>query len=223
MEILNTMKKKFTITLVFVSMALISYAQTDTWDIPATEQMIGHNKQNYSDHNDAKNNQVISQATVSNWKNSTNQFKSLSDYIDKRLTSAFIVIADVTTLYNIYNQLAEMMDYEQKSFAIVKRHPWAVPLMVSEQTRIIKSGNDLFNYISLLVLSYGDISKMKVSARKVIFHSIDLQVGVLKARCYSMYNMMKRLDLTSEIRNSKPGQMINKDKQIIRDILKNFK
>jgi hypothetical protein len=38
-----------------------------------------------------------------------------------------------------------------------------------------------------------------------------------------MYNMMKRLDLTSEIRKSKPIQMINTDKQIIKDILKNIK
>jgi hypothetical protein len=95
--------------------------------------------------------------------------------------------------------------------------------MASQQSAIINSGNDLFNYISLLVMSYGDISKMKVSARKVIFHSIDLQVSVLKGRCYSMYCMMKRLDLTSEIRKSKPVQMVNKDQQIIKDILKNIK
>lgn len=217
------MKKSFTILAALLSISTIDYAQQDTWDVPATELMISHNKQNYSDHQDVKNNQFASQATVSVWKNSTNQFKTLSDYIDKRLTSAFIVVADVTTLYNIYSQLSEMITYEQKSLVIAKRHPWAAPLLASEQAAIINSGNDLFSYISLLIMSYGDISKMKVSARKVIFHSIDLQVGVLKARCYSMYAMMKRLDLTSEIRKSKPVQMINKDQQIIKDILKNIK
>lgn len=217
------MRKRFAIMVLMIFIAEINYAQQDIWDIPATEQMISHNKQNYSDHQEAKNNQLASQATVLEWKNSTNQFKTVSDFIDKRLTSAFIVVADVTTLYNIYSQLAEMMQYEGKSLEIVKRHSWAATYMASEQAKIIKSGTDLFNYISLLVLSYGEISKMKVSARKVVFHSIDLQVGVLKARCYSMYNMMKRLDLTSEIRKSKPVQIINKDQQIIKDIFRNIK
>lgn len=216
------MKKSFT-TVTFFLLITQAHAQQDIWDVPATEQMISHNKQNYSDHQEARDNQITSQATVKGWKNSTNKFKTLSDYIDKRLTSAFIVVADVTTLYNIYSQLSEMITYEQKSLAIAKRHPWAAPLLSSQQAAIIGSGNDLFNYISLLVMSYGDISKMKVSARKTIFHSIDLQVGVLKARCYSMYAMMMRLDLTSEIRKSKPVKMVNKDQQVIQDILKNMK
>jgi hypothetical protein len=217
------MRKRFAIVVIFIYTAETSFAQQDIWDIPATEQMISHNKKNYSDHKEAKNNQLASHATVAAWKSSTNQFKTVSDFIDKRLTSAFIVVADVTTLYNIYRQLSEMMQYEAKSFEIVRQHPWTASYLTSEQVKIIKSGTDLFNYISLLVLSYWDISKMKVSARKVVFHSIDLQVGVLKARCYSMYNMMKRLEWTTEIKKSKPVQMINKDKQIIQDILRNIK
>lgn len=209
--------------ITFIAFAQSSSGQQNIWDVPATEEMISHNKKNYSDHQDARNNQVISQGTVSTLKSSTNKFKTLSDFIDKRLSSAFIVITDVATLYNIYNQLADMMEYEQRSLVIAKRHPWALSIMANEQEQIIKSGTELFNYMSLLVLSYGDISKMKVSARKVVFHSINLQLSVLKGRCYSMYCTMQRLDLTSTIRNSKPGQIVNKDKQIVTDILKNIK
>src|SRR3954464_11882552 len=164
------MGKRLAIVVIFIYTTEASFGQQEIWDIPATEQMISHNKQNYSDHKEAKNNQLASQATVAAWNSSTNQFKTVSDFIDKRLTSAFIVVADVTTLYNIYRQLSEMMQYEAKSLEIVRHHPWLASYLAGEQTKIIKSGTDLFNYISLLVLSYGEISKMKVSARKVVFH-----------------------------------------------------
>lgn len=223
MEILIAMKSKLTLLLILLFTFKINYAQQDVWDIPATEVMIAHNKKNFSDHEESRNNQMLSQGTVLSWKKTTNQFKSLSDFIDKRLTSAFIVVADATTLYHIYNQLKEMTTYERKALEIAYRHPWTAPILASEEIKIVKSGTELFNYLSLIVLSYGDISKMKVSARKIIFHQIELQVAVLRARCYSLYNMMKRLDLATEIKNSKPGQIINKDAQIIKDILNNFK
>jgi hypothetical protein len=217
------MKKRITVSILFSLLTKAGFCQQDTWDIPATEILISQNKTNYSDHKTAKNNQLTSQATVSLWKKSTNQYKTVSDFIDKRLTSAFIVVADVSTLYNIYNQLSEMIEYERKSLEIVKKHPWTAAYMIGEQRRIINSGHDLFNYMSLLVISYNDLSKMKVSARKAIFHGIDLQLGVLRARCYSMYCMLNRLDITSEIGKTKPVQWVNKDEQIVKDILKNLK
>jgi hypothetical protein len=84
MEILNLMNKRLAIMALTLSIAQALYGQQDTWDIPVTEQMISQNKQNYSDHQEVKNNQIVSQATVSRWKSSTNQFKTLSDYIDIR-------------------------------------------------------------------------------------------------------------------------------------------
>jgi hypothetical protein len=217
------MKAKLSILAFLLIGFLSGFSQQNVWDVAATEVMIAHNKKNFEDHEEVRNNQIVSQGTVAGWKNTTNQFKTFSDFIDKRLTSAFIVVADVTTIYNVYSQLSEMMEYEKKSMQIAYRHPWTAPFMASAQAQIIKSGNDLFNYLSLLVISYGDLSKMKVASRKKIFHEIDLQVSVLKARCYSMYNMMQRLDLTTEIKNSKPGGMINKDAQLIKDILNHFK
>lgn len=231
MEILKVgqMKNQF-LKIFLLSGLLFAYkvnlaqlAQQDVWDVLATELMISHNKKNYADHEQVTTNQVVSQSTVSVWKSTTNQFKTLSDLLDRRLTSAFIIAADVTTLYNIYAQLSEMIAYEGKALNIARKHPWLTPVLIKEQNKILQSSTDLFDYLSLVVLSYGDISKMKASARKVIFREIDMQIGVLKGRCYSLYLMMKRFDITSQIRNTKGGQFINKDAQIVKDILKNIK
>lgn len=209
------------ILLVFSANTL--FAQGDTWDIPATELMISHNRINFSDHEQVTANQVVSEGTVSGWKGSTARFKSLSDVVDKRLTSAFIVVADASTLYNIYNQLSEMINYENMALKIAYKYPWLAPVLTKEEGKILKSGTDLFDYLSLIILSYGDLSKMKVSARKVIFREIDMQIAVLKGRCYSLYQMMNRFDATEQIRNTKPSIYINKDAQLVKDILKNLK
>lgn len=198
-------------------------AQQDTWDVTATEILIDHNKKNFSDHKEVTRNQLASQGTVTIWKKTTDKFKSLADEIDKRLTSPFIIAADVTTMYAIYSRLREMLDYQQKALDIAKEYPWVLPILVEHETAIYKSGEDLVQYITLLVMSYGDLSKMKVSARKVVYHEIYLQINVLAGRCYSLYLTMKHFDLAQRIRNTKGAIMVNRDIQLVKDILNRLK
>lgn len=52
----------FTLFLTAIS---ITYAQDDYFDMPTMTSLISHNKQNFADHQELRDNQLASQVTVS--------------------------------------------------------------------------------------------------------------------------------------------------------------
>jgi hypothetical protein len=166
---------------------------------------------------------VVSEGTVSWWKSVTNTFNQLTNSIDKRLTSFYIITADAATVYNIYTRLSEMATVEEESFQISAQYPFTVPILINGEEEIYQSATNLFEYLSLLVVNYGAISKMKVSARSFIFEEITAQLNILSTQCNSLYLFMQRVQLSDLIKNSQPYQLINKDDQLVKDILANLK
>ena len=217
------MGKMKTAIIAFCMLVSMSLRAQDFWDIPTTEALISHNKTNYSDHQGFRDNQLVSQATVSFWKSTTNTFKRLSDSLDKRLTSLSILTTDVEVTYEIYTGLSEMYSYQSRSVGIATKYPFTLPVIISREQQIYEAGYGLFQYMTLLVLSYGDLSKMKASSRQVIFKSIRDQIFVLRAMCYSLYCAMERVDFAQLFKNTKEFQIVNKDASIVKDILTTLK
>ncbi len=211
------------VTCLLLAVHLHAVGQQDTWDMAATEVLIKANKRNYSDHKEATTNQLASQTSVATWKRGNNKFKNLADLLDNRLTSVAIAAADATTLYNIYRALNEMITLQQQALSIAYKYPWLAPVVVQHEQRIIDDAQDLASYITLLVLSYGELSRMKVAARKTLFHEIDLQLRELTGRCHSLYYSLKAFDAGQQIKNTKVGILVNRDAQLIKDILNKLK
>lgn len=215
------MKTLLLLTLIIVSPNI--YAQTEYADPVVTQILVEQNKANYKDNKEALRNQLLSHATVETWRSAQNDFKKIVDKIDKHLTQAFIVAADITTLYNIYNSLDEMVDYQQKSFQILYKYPWAAGWFYEKQSQVYKSAVDLVGFITVIILSYGDINKMKVSSRKMVFFELNTLVAVLRAQCYSLYQKMRQVEFAQLYKNTSGYQFFNKDKELIKEILKDLK
>jgi hypothetical protein len=121
------------------------------WDVPLTEILIAQNKTGHADHLELRNNQLASGVTVSIWKQRQDEFKQLTERIDQRLSSVFIVLADVTLVYEVSRSFEEMIGQQQKTLQLLVRHPYAAPLVIQEQERIIRDALDLFGFVQLMV------------------------------------------------------------------------
>ena len=198
-------------------------AQTKYWDMALTEILVEQNKRNFKDNTQALDNQLVSHLTVLEWKRTQDNFKKIVDKIDKHLTQAFIIAADITTLYNIYKSMDEMVDYQNKSFQLLYKFPWAAGWFYQKQRDVYQSASDMVRFILLIVMSYGDLNKMQVSSRETIFRELNTLVAVLRAKCYSLYQKMKQVELAQLYKNSKPYEFFNKDKEKVEEILKNIK
>lgn len=201
----------------------LAVAQQNIWDGALTEINISHNKSNYDDHNGFRDNQFISQVSVNWWMQTKNEFKNLSDKINSRLTQAFIVEADVITLYNIYEAFQKMYDYQSQSINIAVDYPYAIPVIIKKEQTIINDAYNILMFVELIVQSYGEVNKMKTSDRQIIYREINMQIQLLTGQCYSLLNTMRMVQSGNLFKNAKPLQYINKDKQIADDILKKIK
>jgi hypothetical protein len=198
-------------------------AQMNIWDGALTEINITHNKDNYSDHKGFRDNQIVSQVSVNTWMKTKNEFKNLSDKINQRLTQAFIVEADIVTLYRIQQAFQKMYDYQSKSINIAVDYPFAIPVIINKEQKIINDAYNLLLFMEAMIQSYGDVNKMKTSNRQIIYREISTQLQLLTGQCYSLYNTMKTIQAGSLFGNAKPVQYFNRDKQLAKDILKQLK
>lgn len=217
------MKKYFFGFCIMILASNASFAQPNLWDVPLTESLISHNQHNYADHKDARDNQLVSAATVSSWKKAKDNFKQLVDKIDHRLTQSFIIIADATTLYNTISAMREIVDYQEQAFILLSKYPFAMQIFYQREVDLVNSAVELYSFIYLIIVSYGDISKMQVESRQTVFREMNSLINVLKAKAYSLVQKLKQIDFAEIFKGTLIGQYLNKDDQIVKDILSNFK
>lgn len=198
-------------------------AQPNIWDIPATEAMISHNKTNFSDNKTAKENQLKSTATVGILKNTKDKCKQLMDSLDKRLNSLYIVLADATLAIQVSRIMRDIVDYQSESFQLVLKYPYASFLYYSNQQKIIDDARSVYSLIYMVVLSYGDIGKMKVSERKIVYTQIIMQLAYLKAKCNALFSQLKMIDFSETYKNSRGFGYIDMDKDKVAQIINNWK
>jgi hypothetical protein len=221
-----TMHKQFSIAITVILFSIRLQAQVgsvNTWDVPVTEVLISHSKKNHAAHQDMRNNQGVATATVSEWKHRQNQFKQLTDQLDQRLSSVFIVLADVAMVYEVSASFQEMMDYQQKTFELLVRYPYGAPLVLPQQQQLYRDAVELFSFVQLMVLSYGELTKMKVSSRQAIYRQLRDQVYVLRSRCYGIYQLMTKIDFAQVLQQTQVYPYVQKDKAIVQEIINIFK
>lgn len=198
-------------------------AQPNIWDIPATEALIAHNKTNFSDNKTVKNNQLKSTVTVGVLKNTKDKCKRLIDSLDKRLNSLYVILADATLAVQVSQIMKDIFEYQAESFQLVLKYPYASFLYYNNQQKIIDDAQSVFNLIYMVILSYGDIGKMKVSERKIVYTQIIMQLAFLKAKCNALNGQLKMIDFSETYKNSRGFQYIDMDKAKVNQIINDWK
>ena len=212
----------FTILIVSLSFMRVG-AQPNIWDIPATEALIAHNKTNFSDNKTVKNNQLKSTVTVGVLKNTKDKCKRLIDSLDKRLNSLYIILADATLAVQVSQIMKDIFEYQAESFQLVLKYPYASFLYYNNQQKIIDDAGSVVNLIYMVILSYGDIGKMKVSERKIVYTQIIMQLAYLKAKCNALNGQLKMIDFSETYKNSRGFQYIDMDKAKVNQIINDWK
>ena len=198
-------------------------AQPNIWDIPATEALIAHNKTNFADNKMVKNNQLKSTVTVGVLKNTKDKCKRLIDSLDKRLNSLYIIMADAVLTIQVSGIMRDILEYQGESFQLVLKYPYASFLYYNNQQKIIDDARSVFSLIYMVILSYGDIGKMKVSERKIVYTQIVMQLGYLRAKCSALNGQLKMIEFSETYKNSRGFQYIDMDKDRVNQIINDWK
>jgi hypothetical protein len=116
-----------------------------------------------------------------------------------------------------------MYDYQSKSINIAVDYPFAIPVVIHKEQKIINDAYNLLLFVEAIVQTYGEVNKMKISNRQIIYREINTQLQLLTGQCYSLFNTMKLIQAGKLFNNAKPLLYINRDKQLAKDILKQMK
>jgi hypothetical protein len=205
------------------SAGIFANAQPNIWDIPATEALIAHNQTNFSDNQTVNQNQATSTVTVGILKSTKDKCKQLMDSLDRRLNSLYFILADVTLAIQVTSIMSDVFEYQAEAFQLVLQYPFAGFLYYNNQQRIIKDLRNVFNLIYLVVLSYGDISKMKLAERKIVYTQIISEMGYLRSLCSALVGQLQMIDFSEKYKTSGGWNYIDMDRGKIAQILNDWK
>jgi hypothetical protein len=197
--------------------------QQDTWDIGLTEALIARNKQEYAERRSLRDNQLFTTLQVQGWKQRQDEFRRLMAAADQRLTSVFILIADVTLVYETAAAFREMFDLQQQSFQIIVRHPQSLLAAYAQQERIMENATDLLRFGHLVVAGHGELGRMKTASRQAVYRELRDKVQTLRLRCKAMHASLQQFDLADALKNQPALAFIARDKAIVDDIIRQFK
>ncbi len=220
------MKQELILSIMVMTILLTGMrtnGQPNMWDIPATEALISHNKTNFSDNKKVNQNQATSTVTVGVLKSTKDKCKQIMDSLDKRLNSLYIILADATLAIRVASIMSDIYEYQADAFQLVLKYPYAAFLYYNNQQKIIKDARSLFNLIYMVVVSYGDIGKMKVAARKIVYTQIISQMGYLRAKCDALAGQLKMIDFSEQYKNLKGWNYVDMDKDKLHQILNDWK
>lgn len=224
---INSKIMKKPLLIIFLSSMLFvgidATAQEQEWDIAFTEQLIAQNKQHYSDNVTAKNNQLVSQATVEAWKSQQKTFKNFVNNIDQWINKGFIILADVSTAYEIYKKLSDLVSLQGKSFSLASKYPWAIPVFVSKEKQIVQEAEEFAGLIYMFVVLDGQANKMRVAERRMIYQELRDQLQLIVNNSKSLYYRIKAIDYSETYKTLKPIQWVNTGANLVKSIVKDLK
>jgi hypothetical protein len=197
--------------------------QQDTWDVGLTEALIARNKQEHAERRSLRDNQLFTTLQVQGWKQRQDEFRRLMAAADQRLTSVFILIADVTLVYETAAAFREMFDLQQQSFQIIVRHPQSLLAAYAQQERIMEDATDLLRFGHLVVAGHGELGRMKTASRQAVYRELRDKVQALRLRCKAMHASLQQFDLADALKNQPALAFIARDKAIVDDIIRQFK
>lgn len=198
-------------------------AQSQMWDIGFTEMMISQNKHHYSDNLTAKNNQLLSQATVIEWKSVNDKMNNLVDSIDKWINNVSIVLADGVSAYELALKWKDIFQVQSKIISLVDQYPFAIPLIIGSESQIISDGEEFLALVYLYILTGGQANKMRVAERKRLYSEIVDQCQIILNKSKSLYRVATTIHFQETYKETVPTSILNQDKQIVSNLLKDLK
>jgi hypothetical protein len=216
--------KTFIIFSIAILVNIDLFAQLPNhWNVPLTEQLIAHNRENFSDHQNSQTIQATSTATVSAWKQFNDKFKDLHDKLEKRTNQIFALLADVSTALRVAQSFQNIADWEWKTINEYGNNLIMVPFLIQGQVRVFNESYNTLLYVNMLAHAFGDLNKLDAGSRIQIMKILHMKLAMLETMAQSNYNSAKKFNLKKRVDNSRPMLMLNHDIRVINDIRKSWR
>ena len=196
--------------------------QKENVSFPMMNQEIRHTMQENERQKSMKNWQNQNLATEVVNKKQWEKFKETTTKIQDRLRIVDFAMQAIPTGYAIFLESQKIADIQSKIIDEIQTAPYSIVVVLPSQIKFVEDMQMVVQLLTGIVISYGAINQMEKAERKIL---LEYALGeVINLRRDSFFMLMKVRDIKRKVEWTKFVVLnyINKDKQIINQILSQF-
>lgn len=196
--------------------------QKENVSFPMMNQEIRHTMEENDRQKTMKNRQNINLTTEAVNKKQWEKFKETTTKIQERLRLVDFVMQAIPTGYAIFLESQKIQDVQSKIIAEIQGAPYSLIVVLPSQIRFVDDMQMVVRLLSGIVISYGAINQMEKAERKILLEYALEEVTNLRRD--SLFMLMKVRDIKRKVEWTKFVLLnyINKDKQIVEQIISHF-
>ena len=150
------------------------------------------------------------------------KFKETTTKIQDRLRIVDFAMQAIPTGYAIFLESQKIADIQAKIIDEIQTAPYSIVVVLPSQIKFVEDMQMIVQLLTGIVISYGAINQMEKAERKIL---LEYALGeVTNLRRDSLFMLMKVRDIKRKVEWTKFVVLnyINKDKQIVNQILSQF-
>lgn len=225
------MKKRLLISIVLPALYVVLTSsggnsippwQKENVSFPMMNQEIRHTMEENDRQKTMKNKQDVNLTTEIVNKKKWEKFKETTTKIQERLRLVDFAMQAIPTGYAIYLESQKIQDIQNKIITEIQTAPYSLIVVLPAEIKFVDDMQMVLRLLSGIVISYGAINQMEKAERKIL---LQYALGeVTNLRRDSLFMLMKVRDIKRKVEWTKFVILnyINKDKQIVEQIISHF-
>ena len=196
--------------------------QKENVSFPMMNQEIRHTMEENDRQKTMKGKQDINLTTEVVNKKQWEKFKETTTKIQERLRLVDFAMQAIPTGYAIYLESQKIQDIQIKIITEIQTAPYSLAVVLPAEIKFVDDMQMVVRLLSGIVISYGAINQMEKAERKIL---LEYALGeVTNLRRDSLFMLMKVRDIKKKVEWTKFVILnyINKDKQIVEQIISHF-
>lgn len=170
-----------------------------------------------------KNNQASVLAIEQNNKEQTTNLKTKYAKIKSRLNSLGFLFDAVMVTPSAIPAIKNTIANQEKIIKEVQNDPFLIPIALKSEKDFVYKIQMISRFITGLAISYGDINQMKSGDRKMLLnHAID-EINILESISGNLLSIIQNIKMEKLIAKHNWNNYINREKDIIKEIMNNSK
>jgi len=196
--------------------------QKENVSFPMMNQEIRHTMEENDRQKTMKNKQDVNLTSEIVNKKQWEKFKETTTKIQERLRLVDFAMQAIPTGYAIFLESQKIQDVQSKIVEEIQGAPYSLIAVLPSQIRFVDDMQMVVRLLSGIVISYGAINQMEKAERKILLEYALEEVTNLRRD--SLFMLMKVRDIKRKVEWTKFVVLnyINKDKQIVEQIISHF-
>jgi len=186
---------------------------------PMMNQEIRHTMQENDRQEEMHNKQLTNVAAETANEKQWSKLKETTSKVQDRLRIVSFAMQAIPVGVEMVKDIQFIKDNQQKIYNEISDAPYLIPFIINDQIQFADDAQMTIGLLTGIVLSYGAINQMEKAERKILLEYASAEIQNLKlATTYTLMNI-RRIRRRTEMQSANIQYYINRDKQIITDIL----